>query len=190
MNASVLVLHLCAFLFIGALPIVFFVRGHLGWRWWLTGAPFFIDGGLVAAALLGWVPATVPSSGGRAFLEVASVVCGAGAIALIAFALGSHRIPIALWHQEHDAPRHIVTWGAYGRIRHPFYAAFLLEFLGVALVLPHPATFAILAYGALVLTLTAAREERRLLGSELGAEYAAYMRRTGRFLPRWSPEVG
>jgi protein-S-isoprenylcysteine O-methyltransferase Ste14 len=181
----VLVLHLLTFIFIGLLPVVFFVRGSFGWRWWLTGAPFFVSAVLLAAALVGWVHSPVPSGSWRTALDVMSVVCAAGTIALIAFTLGTHRIPIALWHQTHDAPRQIVTWGAYGRIRHPFYTAFLLAFIGAALAVPHLGTLATLVYAVVVLTLTAAREERRLLGSDFAREYAAYMERTGRFVPRW-----
>jgi protein-S-isoprenylcysteine O-methyltransferase Ste14 len=185
MSAGVLALHLLTFLFIGLLPVVFFVGGHLGWRWWLTGAPFFVCVALLIAVLLGWLKAPVTGSSWQTTLDVVSVPCAAGAIALIGFTLGSHRVPVALWHQEQDAPHQIVTWGAYGRIRHPFYAAFLLAFIGAALAVPHPGMLVTLVYSAIVLTLTAAREERRLLDSEFGREYATYMRRTGRFAPRW-----
>jgi protein-S-isoprenylcysteine O-methyltransferase Ste14 len=37
--------------------------------------------------------------------------------------------------------------------------------------------------GVVQLGRTARREERRLLASDFGAEYRAYMQRTGRFLP-------
>lgn len=54
-----------------------------------------------------------------------------------------------------------MTYGPYRWVRHPFYAAFLLA-----------------------LNRTAAREERRLLGSPFGPAYAEYLRRTGRFVPK------
>lgn len=38
--------------------------------------------------------------------------------------------------------------------------------------------------GLLALNRTAAREERRLLGSPFGPAYAEYLRRTGRFVPK------
>jgi protein-S-isoprenylcysteine O-methyltransferase Ste14 len=117
-------------------------------------------------------------------MELASVVLCAGSIALISFTLGTHRVPIALWHQENDAPRHNVTWGAYGRVRHPFYASFLLGLVGTALTLPHVTTVLTLLYALVLLNWTAAREERRLASSEFGEEYRQYMGRTGRFWPR------
>jgi protein-S-isoprenylcysteine O-methyltransferase Ste14 len=91
---------------------------------------------------------------------------------------------VALWHQRDDAPQHIVTWGAYRRIRHPFYAAFLLILAGAFLFAPSLGTAATLAFGALQLNRTAAGEERRLAASAFGADYRTYVARTGRFLPR------
>lgn len=187
MSAGVLVVHLLAFALIALLPVVFFVRGQFTWRWWLTGAPFFVCALGLAAVLLGLVVPAHASGPWRPVLDVVSVVLAAGSIALVAFTLGTHRIPIALWHQEQDAPRQVVTWGAYSRIRHPFYAAFLLAFLGAFVVAPHPWTLLTLVYGLVVLNVTAAREEQRLLASAFGAEYQDYMRRTGRFVPRWRP---
>jgi len=185
MTPAVVLLHLLNFVFVGLLPLVFFTPGRYSWRWWLTGGPFFVDALLLLAGFFGVIAPGVPTGRGRAGLEALSVTLAAGSIALIAFTLGTHRIPIALWHQADDAPRHIVTWGAYGRVRHPFYASFLLALLGAAIVCPHPATAAVLLYGAVALNLTAAREEKRLLQSEFGAEYEAYMRRAGRFIPRF-----
>jgi len=185
MSVGVLIVHLLAFVFVGLLPVVFFVRGQFSWRWWLTGAPFFVCA-VALAAVLGHVVVPAHASGPwRPVLDVISVVFAVSSIALVAFTLGTHRIPIALWHQEHDAPRQIVTWGAYARIRHPFYAAFLLAFIGAFIVAPHLWTLLTLVYGLIVLNVTAAREERRLLASEFGLEYEDYMRRTGRFVPRW-----
>ena len=172
--------------FVAALPWIFFRSdGKKNARWFATALPFMLGIVLLAAALLGGIDAWRPDREGLAVaMDLASVVLCAASIALMAFTLGTHRVPIALWHQENDAPRHIVTWGAYSRVRHPFYASFLLCLVGTVLALPHPATIAILAYAALALNLTAAREERRLAASEFGEEYRSYMARTGRFWPR------
>jgi protein-S-isoprenylcysteine O-methyltransferase Ste14 len=77
-----------------------------------------------------------------------------------------------------------VTWGAYARIRHPFYTSFLLAFVAAVAAFPHPATAACLLYATVALNVTAVREERRLLASEYGDAYFDYLQRTGRFLPR------
>jgi protein-S-isoprenylcysteine O-methyltransferase Ste14 len=185
MSAASLIVILDAAL-MGALPRIFFRRdGRLNLRWWLTAAPFFAGSGTVVLAALGLVaPWWSQPSALAAGAELAAVGMATASIGLMCFTLGSHRIPIALWHQIDDAPQHIVTWGAYGRIRHPFYASFLLLLVACLLACPHPITAAAFVWGALALNGTAAREEVLLRGSELGAEYAAYMRRTGRFFPR------
>lgn len=162
--------------YIGTLPRIFFRKdGRFGPMWWATAAPFFVS----AAFLLG---AGAPAA---ALFELAAVPLSAASITLISATLGAHRVPLALWHQENDAPAAIVTHGPYRRIRHPFYAAFLLALAAVLVHSPHAVTAATFAYGLAMLTATAAREERRLLASPFGAQYRAYMQRAGRFLPLW-----
>jgi len=117
--------------------------------------------------------------------SLAAVVLSVASIALIFLTLGTHRIPIALWHQDSDRPQHVVTYGAYRWIRHPFYAAFIAAFLAAAVFLPHWVTLGALAYACIALNLTARREERRLVGSAFGSEYRQYLERTGRFFPRF-----
>ena len=105
-------------------------------------------------------------------------------IALIAYTIGTHRVPLALWHQDDDAPRSIVTYGAYRYVRHPFYTAFLLALTGIVVACPHPAMLACLAYAMTILQVTARKEEQKLSRSEFGDEYRSYLTRTGRFFPR------
>lgn len=169
-------------LFMAALPRLFFRPGRLNRKWWLTAAPFLMAGaGLVLHALR---PGGVMVATLHALPGLVAVPLAAGSIALIGFTLGSHRDPVSLWHQEHDTPVRIVRHGAYARIRHPFYAAFLLALAACALAAPGVLTITALPLGLLRLNQTAAREERRLLDSPLGAEYRDYVRGTGRFLPR------
>ena len=137
MHAPVLLLIVLNFALIGLLPRIFFRRdGSLNARWWATALPFGVVPAFLIAAYVAsiapltprnWLPATA----------LAAVVLSAGSIAVIFLTLGTHRIPIALWHQDCDAPQYIVTYGAYGRIRHPFYSAFILAFLAAAVLLPH-----------------------------------------------------
>lgn len=184
MNTAVLVLVLAGFAVIGALPRVFFRRGSFNRGWWLTALPFCCSPlFLVAVCAAGWRPwwsSAVSAS-------FAALLAG-GSVALLFLTLGTHRAPLALWHQDDDAPVSLVTYGAYARIRHPFYASFLLAFAASFLLFPHVGTVLPLVYAVLRLNATAAREERRLSGGEFGAgyaaEYAAYRSRTGRFIPR------
>ncbi|MDW8052576.1 MAG: isoprenylcysteine carboxylmethyltransferase family protein [Armatimonadota bacterium] len=76
----------------------------------------------------------------------------------------------------------LLQHGVYARIRHPMYVGVILMAFGGAVVLQK-------AWGVVVATalllffyLKACEEERRLL--RCYPQYADYMRRTGRFLPR------
>lgn len=183
MNIPVLVLALVDFAIIGVLPRVFFKRGSFNSGWWLTALPFFAAPTfLFVAALLGWHSWAGTGTVVTVLSSVAAVLV-AGSVALLFFTIGTHRVPLALWHQDDDAPASIVTYGAYARIRHPFYSSFLLAFLAAFALFPHVGTVLPLAYVVVRLTTTAMREERRLAASEFGEEYRAYIAQTGRFLP-------
>jgi len=184
MNPSVLLQTVLNFACIGLLTLFFFRRDFsVNLRWWSTalphaGAPLV----LVAAYLAGLAP-LAPASWGTP-LALAAVVLNVASLALMFFAWGTHRVPLAHFHQPDDAPAHVVTYGAYRRIRHPFYTSYLLLYLAAALLFPHWVTLALLGYMVVILNRTAAGEERRLAASEFGTEYRAYMARTGRFVPR------
>jgi protein-S-isoprenylcysteine O-methyltransferase Ste14 len=178
---SVSILVLLNFAAIGVLPRIFFRRGRFNARWIITAAPYAISSVAVLLATAGLVDPWIPS--GRSALDAAAVVASATSLSLIWLTVGTHRIPLALWHQNDDPPHEIVTWGPYASIRHPFYSSFLLALLAGVLVAPSPGTVAMLIVGATLMSITARREERRLLSSPLGAGYRDYMRSTGRFLP-------
>ena len=171
--------------FIGALPRIFFDdRGRKNAMWWATAAPFFAAGAVLVLCYVGvWQPWYLPA--GAAVNESIAAPIACASIALIAYTIGTHRVPLALWHQDDDAPRSIVTYGAYAYVRHPFYSAFLLALGGTVVACPHPGTLSCLVYAALVLDRTARKEERKLAASEFGDEYRGYLARTGRFLPRF-----
>lgn len=185
MSWGTMSLVLFNYLLIGLLPLVFFRRdGKLNVRWCLTAVPFPVGAFLLVAVHQGWVsPGTVQGAMATT-LTVFATLLSATSILLIGLARGSHPQPVSLWHQENDQPERLVTWGAYRRIRHPFYTAFLLTLLATALLAPHPVSLIALAYAGGALTLTARREEKRLLKSPLGPSYARYMTYAGRFLPR------
>lgn len=77
----------------------------------------------------------------------------------------------------------LVTHGIYRRVRHPMYLALLLYALGQAMVLPNRvAGPAYLIAVALLIALRVGPEER-MMGEKFGAEYAAYVVRSGRLIP-------
>jgi protein-S-isoprenylcysteine O-methyltransferase Ste14 len=180
MNRDVALLVLLNFATIGLLPKLFFRRGEFNARWMLTASPYAGASAFVILAATGVLP---PWFGHRSDLAGVAVVASAASLSLIWLTVGTHRIPLALWHQTDDAPQEIVTWGPYSRIRHPFYTSFVLALLAGALVAPGWGTLGMLLMGVFALALTARREERRLLSSSLGNVYRDYMRSTGRFLP-------
>jgi protein-S-isoprenylcysteine O-methyltransferase Ste14 len=185
MDKPALVLALLVFAAIGALPRIFFRRdGSLNLDWWLTALPFFAAPVLLVLSACHVFAAEEPR-GWAGGLAIASVVPFFLSGSLLFYTLGTHKVRIALWHQENDAPVSIVTTGAYRLVRHPFYVSFLLGVLGTALLLPHWSTALILVYAVVRLNSTAAREERRLGQSRFGSEYRDYIAVTGRFVPRF-----
>ncbi len=78
----------------------------------------------------------------------------------------------------------LVTEGIYRRIRHPMYSAFWLMALAQALLLPNwiAGLSGLVGFGTLYLLRVG--HEERLMTETFGAEYEAYMRRTGRLWPK------
>jgi protein-S-isoprenylcysteine O-methyltransferase Ste14 len=77
----------------------------------------------------------------------------------------------------------IVSTGVYSRIRHPMYAAFWLQAIAQALLLPNwIAGLSGLAAVALLFFIRVGREERLML-EQFGDDYRSYMARTNRIVP-------
>lgn len=183
MDRSSLVILSFNFIYIALLPVIFFRKSKKLTRgWFFTALPFAMSPLGVIASYYGYLPCWA------GFGAVAPTILSAISIALISYTLGTHKIPIALWHQKDDTPLNIVTYGAYQYIRHPFYASFILTFIAAFVYAPQMITFAALAYAMVGLNLTAGKEEERLCRSDFGSEYKEYMEHSGRFWPlvtRW-----
>jgi protein-S-isoprenylcysteine O-methyltransferase Ste14 len=190
MNPAIALLVNVNYWVIGILPMIFFRRdGSFNLRWWITAAPLFVMPVYVVAAWLTGDPRLGPMVSFGFAQDAAALFAATTSIGLMTFTLGTHRTRLALWHQNNDAPESIVTYGAYRRIRHPFYTSFILATLGGAILIPHPATVAFLLWAWIGLDRTAAGEEKRLAASKFGAEYTEYLKRTGRFFPRLGAEA-
>lgn len=79
----------------------------------------------------------------------------------------------------------LVTWGPWGRVRHPIYLAGLLINLGASLLIGTVLLFGGFALHAIAEVL-GARLEERWLQQRLGPEYTAYQQAVPRWLPRLS----
>lgn len=184
MNDPVLLLVMLNFGAIGLLTAFFFRRKvRYAPEWWATALPHvFCPSFLVVAQVLE-LDSLAPAAW-AGLLDLVSVALSAASLALMFLTWGTHRVPLAHFHQDDDTPEHIVTYGAYARIRHPFYTSYILLYLAAAAGFPHVSTLGLFAYMFVALTRTAAKEERRLAASQFGTEYRRYTARTGRFLPR------
>lgn len=83
-----------------------------------------------------------------------------------------------------DRPRHLVKIGPYRYIRHPFYTAYMLTYMGGFLAtMVWPAALATLI--PIAMYVHAARfEEQKFEQSELADAYDVYRREAGLFWPR------
>ncbi len=185
MTVLSIAIHALDFVAMWSLPVLFFQNKDkkLNVAWLVTALPFAIAPILLVlldSGVLGKATLPGPMSVG---LRTAGMIVALTSTALVVWAWRTHRVPLSLWHMENDAPANIVTSGPYAFIRHPFYTSFLLGMLGALLHAPHVGLAVTFIYAVAVLNWTAAREERRLAASAFGSEYAAYIKRTGRFLP-------
>ncbi len=185
MTASYFVLML-------SMPILFFVNGLLFFkqgvhnlRWFLTLLPFIFNLAFLLAFQAGYHhPLINLSPAWHTALNALGAAFCVGAIALFSFTVGNHRSRLPMWHQTNNLPDHLVTWGAYTYVRHPFYTSYYLYFIALTLTAPTAPILLTCAYGFLVLGYTAAKEEKELSGSVFGDEYRSMMYKTGRFFPR------
>ena len=143
-------------------------RTDLRWTSWLvaflgTGGPFLIP-------LVSWGPGHGPIA------TVAAVVLGLGLVAML-WALGALGTNISVVPQA----REVVTHGPYARVRHPLYAAELLNVVGLCLGHTGPWPWVVLVC-LVVFQVMRARREEALLASELPG-YAEYRKRTPMLVP-------
>lgn len=82
-----------------------------------------------------------------------------------------------------DTPEHLNQRGPYARIRHPFYASYLLTWLGGGIISPHAwMLIPVFVMGALYWH-NARAEESKFMQSPLADSYRAYCQQAGMFWP-------
>lgn len=105
-------------------------------------------------------------------------------LAVFAAAVAASRYTPPTVAFDTDAPSFLLQYGPYRYVRHPFYLAYVLFWLGTAV-----AVNSLLGWVApLVVTAlyaeAAFREERKFASSDLAGAYSAYRARAGMFWPR------
>lgn len=138
-----------------------------------------VSGGILVAEALAVALSPVPR--GRALASVA--VLGT-ALAFFLWAVWANRNRKLGLAFAGGAPEHLQTAGPYRLVRHPFYASYLLAFLGGALAAGTAWLVPALAAGAYTYWRAARGEEEAFARSPLAESYARYAARVGMFVPR------
>jgi protein-S-isoprenylcysteine O-methyltransferase Ste14 len=114
---------------------------------------------------------------------VAALATLAAAVALFAWAARVNRgRPLGLAFAA-TAPEHVQTCGPYAIVRHPFYASYLLAFVGGWIAAGTLWIAPAFLLGLATYWRAARGEERGFLASPLAGAYASYAGRVGMFVP-------
>lgn len=143
---------------------------------WLSVFAYMID-----PAWMTWAAMPLPSWArwsGVALLIVTLVL-----LSWTLRSLGTNLTDTVVTRRDHT----LITHGPYRWVRHPFYGCMALVIVAIALL---AADWFFLAAGVVVFALLGVRtriEEKHLV-ARFGDAYRTYMRRTGRFIPRWTTD--
>lgn len=127
-----------------------------------------------------------PLEDGAAVALALAAVMMLGAIALFwssVKAFGNRRPRIAFSAGSPDA---LVVDGPYRFVRHPFYVAYMLFWIGGFAVAPSLLTLAAPVIMGSLYYRAAWREEQSILSSALGSAYTEYSKSSGMFLPKFA----
>lgn len=160
---------------------------------WALRAHFAIDGGMpkrmrdlsrmsaaafvLFAALSIWRGVGMPAA-------IAAIICFATGISIFWWAVRTTRTDRPAIAFSEGAPDHIYTRGPYAYVRHPFYLAYCVAWIGTAIAAGPlqwlPAAALVFCYFRM-----ARSEEAHFAGSALAEDYARYRRQTGLIVPRF-----
>lgn len=110
----------------------------------------------------------------------------AGGLGVFAWAIQATRRTPPTLAFDTDQPSFLLHHGPYQYVRHPFYLAYLMFWIGTAAAAQTQLAWAAPALMAALYFNAATREERKFATSELAGAYAAYRAKAGMFLPRAS----
>jgi protein-S-isoprenylcysteine O-methyltransferase Ste14 len=170
-------------------------RGEqLMWMIWLPLVAVWIAVGFVAA----WRPEGALVAAALPANWVNSLPYVTLRLAAVAVALGCLTLSIVCWRRmgrqwrmgiDPQQETKLIDRGPFGVVRHPIYALSILLMLCTAVIVPSLPVWIMTAMHIALMNLKARAEERFLL-ERLGAVYAEYSARTGRFWPRWRRRGG
>ncbi len=132
---------------------------------------------IVSPAWMAWSSVPLPS-----WIRWSGVGIGGVAgvsLILVMRTLGPNLTDTVVTRAKHT----LVTHGPYRWVRHPFYGACALAVTADSLVTANWFLAVTSALGMALIVIRTRKEEENLL-ARFGDDYAAYMRRTGRFFPR------
>jgi protein-S-isoprenylcysteine O-methyltransferase Ste14 len=142
------------------------------------GQGMFMFGGVIPIWFLGlYQPIHLLNGVVAAFVLSASILLYEWARATI----WGRRFGLA-WGER--VPEELCERGPYRFIRHPLYLSYLLAYVAALIALPHWSTTLLVLANAVLWTMAARSDERRIADSSLADSYAAYRQRAGMFLPR------
>ncbi len=158
------------------------LRGHFASERMSRGAQVISAGALVSCLVMLGLVWSLPQPLGAQFAGIVVMAASLWLFWTAVSASGKARLRFAF----DDAPPHsLVTFGPYRRIRHPFYASYLLFWAGWAIATW--SGWALLPVAAMaVLYTVAARFEENLLGrTDMGPAYQQYRAQAGLFWPKF-----
>ncbi len=138
-------------------------------------------------ALLGLAVILTPASSPPSTRVIGAVLIAAGlgliTLAIITFQVHARRLPnVSPQPPDPQQGGRLITQGIYSRMRHPIYAGVLFTAFGIALMHGHIIVWTVVA--ALYIFFYSKSRYEEVLLLHTYPDYANYLRRTGRFLPR------
>jgi len=105
-------------------------------------------------------------------------------LALFEWALRATGTQFFSWAMSRDLPQFLFDRGPYAYIRNPFYASYLASYIAAAIALQTVISYVVVVVMGVLFYAVARFEEKKFASSPVKDQYAEYVRRTGRFLPR------
>jgi protein-S-isoprenylcysteine O-methyltransferase Ste14 len=157
------------------------VRGHFrsaAMPWGMAALSLASTVALILFEIEAWkTHATMLWIAAGCFLHLGALILFLAAVR----ATRTQRITLAF---DRDAPSFLVARGPYRVIRHPFYASYMIFWLGCVLVTQAASCLIAFLILSAVYVLAAGREETKFAASSLSADYESYRHQAGFLWPR------